>query len=237
MDSGLAARHTSRSMSAATLLPCVELEPEKAAQWSVIWMHGLGADGHDFAPVPPHLGIEQRHAVRFVFPHAPRMPVSINNGFVMPAWYDIRDGDLRTRHDEQGIAASALRIRALIAREVERGMPSQRIFLAGFSQGGAMAVHVALRHEQPLAGILALSTYLVCGDTLEAQLQSANRGIRCFVAHGLMDPMVPISRGQNLRERLVQLGCEVEWHTYPMQHSVCEEELADIGGWFNRCMG
>lgn len=223
-------------MSAPQLLPCVELEPEKAAQWSVIWMHGLGADGHDFAPVPPHLGIEQRHAVRFVFPHAPRIPVSINNGFVMPAWYDIRDGDLRTRHDEPGIAASAARITQLIQRENQRGIPSQRIFLAGFSQGGAMAVHVGLRHPQPIAGILALSTYLVCGDRLDAELESANRAVRCFVAHGLMDPMVPISRGQALRERLQKVGCEVEWHTYPMEHSVCEEELADIGSWFNRVM-
>lgn len=223
-------------MSAIPLLPCVELEPERPAQWSVIWLHGLGADGHDFAAVPPMLGIEQRHALRFVFPHAPRIPVSLNNGFVMPAWYDIRDGDLRTRHDEQGIAASTLRIRALIAREIERGIPSQKIFLAGFSQGGAMAVHVALRQSQPLAGVLALSTYLVCGDRVEAELEAANRGIRCFVAHGLFDPMVPMARGQALRERLVQLGCEVEWHTYPMEHSVCEEELADIGNWFNRVL-
>ena len=224
-------------MSAAKLLPCVEIEPKRPAQWSVIWLHGLGADGNDFAGVPPYLGLDTRHDVRFVFPHAPSIPVTLNSGFVMPAWYDIRDGDLRSRHDEAGIARSLADVRALIAREVERGVPAGHIVLAGFSQGGAIAVHTALRHPQPLAGVIALSTYLVCGDKLPLELESANRAIPVFVAHGTLDPMVHPKRGQDLRDSLTQLGCRVEWHSYPMEHSVCMEELAHIGAWLNRVLG
>jgi len=224
-------------MSAAELLSCIEIEPRRKAQWSVIWLHGLGADGHDFESVPPLLELETRHDVRFVLPHAPSIPVTLNGGMRMPAWYDIRDGDLRTRHDEAGILRSAGQVRALMAREVERGVPGNHVFLAGFSQGGAIAVYTALRHPQPLAGVLALSTYLVLGEKLEAELQSANRGIPVFAAHGTVDPMVHVKRGVDMKETLERLGCRVEWHTYPMEHSVCMEELADIGGWMNRVMG
>jgi phospholipase/carboxylesterase len=224
-------------MSAAELLACIEIEPRKKAQWSVIWLHGLGADGHDFESIPPCLQLDPRHDVRFVLPHAPSIPVTINGGMRMPAWYDIRDGDLRTRHDEAGILRSADHLRALMAREQERGVPTNHIFLAGFSQGGAIAVYTALRHSQPLAGIVAVSTYLVGGDRLPAELQSANRGIPVFAAHGTQDPMVNPRRGQELRDALVNLGCRVEWHTYPMEHSVCMEELVDIGAWMNRLMG
>ena len=218
------------------VLPCVEVEPAKKAQWSVIWLHGLGADGHDFESIPPHLGLHPSLQVRFVLPHAPKIAVTLNNGFVMPAWYDIRSGDLRTRHDEAGIEASMKRVRELIAREVERGIAVNHIVLAGFSQGGAIAVHTALRHTQPLAGLIALSTYLVCGDKLESEIQSANRGLRVFGAHGSFDPMVSIERGQALRDSLIEVGCDVEWHSYPMEHSVCAEELTDIGTWMNRLM-
>jgi len=237
VDAGISARQTLHPMSAAELLSCIEIEPRKKAQWSVIWLHGLGADGRDFESIPPYLQLDPRHDVRFVLPNAPAIPVTINGGMVMPAWYDIRDGDLRTRHDEAGIQRSAEHVRALMARELQRGVPTNHIFLAGFSQGGAIAVYTALRHSQPLAGILALSTYLVCAEKLPAELQSANRGIPVFAAHGTQDPMVNSRRGLEMKESLEKLGCRVEWHTYPMEHSVCMEELVHIGAWMNRLMG
>jgi phospholipase/carboxylesterase len=215
------------------ILPCVEIEPKGSAQSSVVWLHGLGADGNDFVPIIPHLGIEERHALRFVFPHAPRIPVSLNMGMVMPAWYDIAGPDLRYRQDVDGIRRSEAQVRALVEREIERGVPSRRILLAGFSQGGAMAVHVALRFPQPLAGAVALSTYLVMGDTLEAEIASANRGLPVFQAHGGSDPMVHIERGEALREKLVETGSEVTWHEYPMMHEVCLEEIEALGAWMN----
>ncbi len=237
MDAEASARQTLHPMSATELLRCIEIEPRKKAQWSVIWLHGLGANGHDFESIPPYLQLDPRHDVRFVLPHAPAIPVTINGGMVMPAWYDIRDGDLRTRHDEAGIQRSAEHVRALLAREQQRGVPTNHVFLAGFSQGGAIAVHTALRHGQPLAGIIALSTYLVCAEKLPAELQSANRGIPVFAAHGTQDPMVNSRRGVEMKETLEKLGCRVEWHTYPMEHSVCLEELVHIGAWMNRVMG
>jgi phospholipase/carboxylesterase len=227
-----------RIMSTRTeLLPTVEVGPQGPCDAAVLWLHGLGADGHDFEPIVPELGLDPRLRVRFVFPHAPSIPVSLNNGWVMPAWYDIKDVDLRHRHDEQGIRESARRIEALIAREVERGVPTRKIVLAGFSQGGAVAVHVGLRHTQPLAGLVALSTYLVGGDTLEAEKSSANRGIPVFCAHGTEDPMVRLERGVALRDRLIELGCDVTWRDYPMPHSVCLEEIVEIGAWLQQRLG
>jgi phospholipase/carboxylesterase len=219
------------------LLSCVEIEPARRAQATVILLHGLGADGHDFAPVVPYLGLDPKLAVRFVFPHAPRIPVSLNAGMVMPAWYDIRDLDLKNRHDAEGIARTSEKVRALIEREVERGIPSRKIVLAGFSQGGAIAVHVGLRHPQALAGLVALSTYLVLGDTLAAEASSANRGIRVLQAHGTEDPMVTYPRGVALRDALTEVGCDVEWHTYPMGHEVCMEEHVEIGKWLQATLG
>lgn len=213
------------------LLPCVEIDPPRPAKAAVIWLHGLGADGHDFVPIVPYLGLDPALDVRFVFPHAPAIPVTLNAGMVMPAWYDIRDLDLKNRHDAAGIRASAAAVAALVEREVERGVPSRRIVLAGFSQGGAIAVHVALRHAQPLAGIVALSTYLVLGEELPSEIAAANRGIAVFQAHGTRDPMVTFPRGETLRAKLVEVGCEVEWHTYPMAHEVCLEEIREIGTW------
>lgn len=213
------------------LLSCVEIEPTKPARCSVVWLHGLGADGNDFVPIVPHLGIDESLAARFVFPHAPKIPVSLNSGMVMPAWYDIAGPDLRYRQDVEGIRRSEAQVRALVEREIERGVPSRKILLAGFSQGGAVAVHVALRFPQPLAGAIALSTYLVMGDVLEAEIASANRGLPVFQAHGSADPMVHIERGEALRDELSRLGCEVEWHEYPMMHEVCLEEIEAIGTW------
>lgn len=219
--------------TSSELLPCVEIEPTTAAQYSVIWLHGLGADGHDFVPIVPYLGLAPSIPVRFVFPHAPRMPVTINGGAIMPAWFDILEIDLERRHDVAGVRRSAKRVEALIARENERGVPSRRIVLAGFSQGGAIATHVALRQSQPMCGLIALSTLLVLGDTLEAELAPANRSIAVFQAHGTEDPIVPFDRGVMLRERLEETGCDVEWHTYPMGHEVCLEEIEAIGTWMS----
>jgi phospholipase/carboxylesterase len=219
------------------LLPCVEIEPKSRAEHSVVWLHGLGADGHDFPPIVPHLGLDPGLRVRFVFPHAPKIPVAINMGMVMPAWYDIYGPDLRQGQDEEGIRRSAAQVRALVEREIERGVPSRKIVLAGFSQGAAMAVHVALRHTQPLAGVIALSTYLVLGETIEAEISSANRGLATFQAHGTQDPLVPFRRGEELRRRLVEIGCDVTWKAYPMQHEVCMEEIEDIGAWLRGRLG
>lgn len=214
------------------LLPCVEIEPRAKARSAVIWLHGLGADGHDFPPIVPELGLAPELAVRWVFPHAPAIPVTLNGGMVMPAWYDIRGLDLRTRHDEAGIRLSARRIEALVERERERGIASERIFLAGFSQGGAIAAHVALRFPEPLGGLVMLSTYLVLPETLTDERAAANASIPIFQAHGTHDPMVPIGRGEAACELLRALGYPVEWHAYPMLHQVCLEEIQDLGAWF-----
>ena len=216
------------SSTAGKSLECVEVEPQGEHRASVIWMHGLGADGHDFEPIVPHLRLPRELGVRFVFPHAPAIPVSINMGMVMPAWYDIRDLDLRTRHDPEGIARSGASIELLVAREKQRGIPAERIVLAGFSQGGAMALHVALRHPERLAGIVALSCYLVHGDALEREASAANRETPILWVHGTHDPMVTFDRGRMSVERLEALGWGVEFHSYPMQHEVCMEEIEDV---------
>jgi phospholipase/carboxylesterase len=213
------------------LLPCVEIDPPGETRCSVIWLHGLGADGHDFEPLVPYLGMSPELGVRFVFPHAPEIPVTLNMGMVMPAWYDITEMDLRRRNDEDGIRKSAERVSRLIVRENERGVPTSRIVLAGFSQGGAIALHLALRHPEPLAGIMALSTYLVCQDSIEAERSEANAKASIFQAHGDFDPMVQIARGEESRDRLIELGYEVEWHTYPMAHQVHPDEIDDIAKW------
>jgi len=213
------------------LLRTVEIEPDTPARFSVVWLHGLGADGHDFEPIVPYLGLPRGLGVRFVFPHAPARPVTINMGLIMPAWYDIRGGDLRRDQDRDGIHRSAAQVSALLARENERGVPSGRIVLAGFSQGGAIALHVGLRHPDRLAGIMALSTYLVCEEDLEAGRAEANAGNAIFAAHGRFDPMVPPARGEAARDRLRELGYAVTWRDYPMGHEVCPEEIAEIGGW------
>ncbi|MSR62543.1 MAG: carboxylesterase [Planctomycetes bacterium] len=213
-------------------LPAVELEPERPAERAVIWLHGLGADGHDFPPIVPELDLDPALAIRWVFPHAPPIPVTINGGMLMPAWYDIRGLDFDRRHDEEGMRLSAACITSLIERENERGLPCERIALAGFSQGGAVAAHVALRHPQRLAGLACLSTYLVLPDALAAERSPANRDLPIFQAHGTFDPLVTLARGREARERLGELGYALEWHEYPMEHQVCAAEIRDLGRWF-----
>ncbi len=218
------------------LLPCVELAPSGPQRRSVIWLHGLGADGNDFPPIVPELGLGQELGIRWVFPHAPSIPVTLNGGMRMPAWYDIQEVDLRRRHDERGVRHSARQIEALIARERERGVPSERITLAGFSQGGAIAAHTALRHAEPLGALVLLSTYLVLGDTLEAEVDAANKALPIFQAHGTLDPMVPFERGEQARDRLRELGYAIEWREYPMAHQVCLEEIQELGQWLGRVL-
>ncbi|MGH9751100.1 MAG: alpha/beta hydrolase [Candidatus Polarisedimenticolia bacterium] len=224
-------------MSAA-LLPCVELPPAGgAATCAVIWMHGLGADGHDFEPIVPYLGLPEDLGVRFVFPHAPRRAVSINMGLLMPAWYDLRALDAGRDEDERGIRESAAQIGALVAREAARGIPPERIVLAGFSQGGAMALHVALRHPDRLAGVVALSCYLIGEGSLDRERSAANQGLPIFQAHGTDDPIVPLPLGLATRDRLAGLGYDVEWRTYEMRHQVVPEEIEAIGGFLRRVLG
>lgn len=198
---------------------------------AVIWLHGLGADGHDFAPIVPELGLPVGMEVRFIFPHAPLLPVTINNGHVMPAWYDVRSQDLRQIEDETGIRASQQRVEALIRREEARGIPAARIVLAGFSQGGAVALHTGLRHAEPLAGVLALSTYLPLPHTLASEASMANSGIPILMAHGSADNVIPIAQGLASRDWLEKSGHAIQWQAYPMAHSVCQEEITDIGRW------
>ena len=214
--------------SQPALLPCVEIEPAGPARASVIWLHGLGADGHDFEPIVPELRLPDALGVRFLLPHAPSIPVTINGGMRMPAWYDIRDLDLRTRHDPVGIARSQAQVEALIAREVERGIDPRRIALVGFSQGGAIALHTALRHPQRLACAIGLSTYLVLAETLAAEASSANRDLPILMVHGAHDPMVTHDRAVASRDRLVELGWNVDFRTYPMAHEVCLPEVRDV---------
>ncbi len=217
------------------LLNCVEIEPAGPAERTVLWLHGLGANGHDFEPIVPHLGIPQDLAVRFVFPHAPQIPVTINMGLIMPAWYDIREMDLRREHDMDGVRRSADQVRALIERERERGVPPERIVLAGFSQGGAIALYLGLRFPERLAGIMALSTYLV-GENLAEEAAEANRATPVFQAHGTHDPMVQVSRGEAARDALVAEGYSVDYRAYPMEHQVHPDEIHDIGEWLRQVL-
>lgn len=200
-----------------------------AANASVVWMHGLGADGHDFVPLVPELRLPTGTAMRFVFPHAPRRPVTLNNGLPMRAWYDIRELSVSGRQDAEGTAESARRIAGLLDAEIASGIPSTRVFVAGFSQGGAIALHTALRYPARLGGLLALSTYLPLADRLAAELAEANRDLPILMCHGEYDPVLPLQLGEGSRDALRALGLAVEWHAYPMQHEVCRAEIDDIG--------
>ncbi|MDD5333017.1 MAG: carboxylesterase [Rhodoferax sp.] len=210
------------------LLPRIELESAPQPGAAVIWLHGLGADGNDFAALVPELDLRACPPIRFVFPHAPSLPVTLNGGYVMPAWYDIFGPNLVQREDAAGIRKSAQAVSALIAHEISRGIPARNIVLAGFSQGCAMALHTGLRFPQRLAGIVALSGYLPLADSLAAERQPANADTPIFMGHGNMDPVVVPARGEASRDLLGQLGYAVQWHGYPMQHSVHPREVADI---------
>ncbi|HET6277877.1 MAG TPA: alpha/beta fold hydrolase [Candidatus Polarisedimenticolia bacterium] len=218
----------------AELLSCVEVEPSARAERTILWLHGLGADGHDFEPIVPYLDLPDELAVRFVFPHAPQRAVTINMGMTMRAWYDVRSPQLHADPDLDGLRAAAGHVRALIARENARGIPTDRIVLAGFSQGGVVALHAALRHPAPVAGVMALSCYLMDEASLEQERAGANNAVSIFQAHGSDDPMVPIQRGIEARDRLLGLGYAVEWRTYPMGHEVHPREIEDIGAWLQR---
>jgi phospholipase/carboxylesterase len=219
----------------AELLDAIEIETGKNPSASVIWMHGLGADGNDFAPIVPALQLA-RVAIRFVFPHAPVQPVTINAGMRMRAWYDISDGAIR-REDEAGVRASQKLIEALMEREKERGVAAKRLVLAGFSQGGAIALQTGLRHGERIAGIMALSTYLPNADKIAAEAAAANRDVPIFMAHGSYDPVIALARAQESRALLQSLAYAVEWREYPMPHSVCPDEVTDIGAWLTKVLG
>jgi phospholipase/carboxylesterase len=212
-----------------SLLETVEIATGNHPEAAVIWMHGLGADGNDFVPIVRELDLSECPAIRFVFPHAETIPVTINNGYVMRAWYDILGMDLVRREDEIGLRKSQHQIEQLITREIERGIPAERIILAGFSQGCAMTLQTGLRYPKKLAGMLCLSGYLPLADKLPAERSEANRSTPIFMAHGRVDPVVQIARAETSRDFLTSLGYAVDWKDYSMPHSVCEEEIDDIG--------
>ena len=212
-------------------LPCLEIEPKEQATASIIWLHGLGADGNDFAPVIPDLKLANDLPVRFIFPHAPSMPVTINNGYVMPAWYDILEMSIERGVDVKQLKISAKAISVLIDREIERGIDSRRIVVAGFSQGGAVAYHCALTYKKPLAGILALSTYFATANIIEPS--DANLEVPIFIGHGISDPVVPEMLGQFAAQTLAERNYNVTYKTYSMEHNVCMEEIREIGQWIN----
>ncbi|WP_043527750.1 alpha/beta hydrolase [Litchfieldella xinjiangensis] len=213
------------------------IEPRQGqpADSCVILLHGLGADGHDLEPLVPAIALPKGRAVRFVLPHAPRLPVTINGGMVMPAWYDILEMNLGRRVDEAQLKASAKRIQALIDDQIDKGIPSERIILAGFSQGGAVAYEAALTYPQPLAGLLALSTYFATADSITTH--EANRDLAIEVHHGTFDPVVPESLGRAGAERAREIGYAVNYRTYPMQHALCPQQIADIGPWLAERLG
>ena len=219
------------------LLETVEVEPKTKATASVVWLHGLGADGHDFESLVPELRLPESLAVRFVLPHAEVRPVTINGGHPMRAWYDILALDRSMPQDAQGIRESAAQVRALIAREKDRGVSEDHVVLAGFSQGGAIALYEGLRHPSRLAGIVALSSYLPLAESLAAEAHPASAAVPIFLAHGTLDPTVPFAMGDATRRLLHERGHDALWKTYPMGHSLCLEEIEDIRTFLLRVLG
>ena len=214
---------------------CVEVTTGENPVGSVIWLHGLGADGHDFEPIVPELHLPAELPLRFVFPHAPVRPVTINGGMEMRAWYDIVNLDAEGRADAAGVHDSTAILEELIAREIERGISVDKIVIAGFSMGGAIAINTALHTKEKLAGLLALSTSLPLPSEIEGS--GGDRGLPVFMAHGSFDPMLPMQWGQKSAERLQEAGFTVEWHDYPMAHAVCPEEIRDIANWLQKVFG
>lgn len=219
------------------LLPCIEIEPTATARATVIWLHGLGADGRDFEAIVPQLELPEESAIRFLFPHAPEMPVTLNNGYVMRAWYDLYSLDLTEGEDEAGIRASEGRLRALIDRELARGIPAERIVLAGFSQGGAVVLQTGLRYAERLGGIMALSTYLPLRAKTADERSEASGATPVFVGHGRFDSVIPERAGEHAADTLREWGMVCDYHAYPMEHSVCPEEIGHIREWLLRVLG
>lgn len=216
------------------LLPHIEIEPATTAKASVIWLHGLGANGHDFEPIIPELNLPDSMAIRFIFPHAPEIPVTINGGHIMPAWYDILEMSIDRKVDQQQLVASAQAIQALIDREIARGISSKKIIIAGFSQGGAVGFHAALTYPKSLAGLLALSTYFATVDSIN--IAPANQSLPIQIFHGSLDDVVPEIHGQNSVKFLTALGFKPDYQTYPMEHTVCPEEIEAISSWIQTAL-
>ena len=218
------------------MLPAIEVETGPNPTAAVIWLHGLGDDGHGWSEVVPALALPAALPVRFLFPHAPTMPVTINNGFVMRAWYDIRDADLHARADISGVRRSQALLETMIAHERARGIAAARIVLAGFSQGGAIALYAGLRHRERLAGIVGLSTYLIDAPGLTAEAAAANRDVPILMAHGTFDPVVRLAWAEQSRDALAAAGWGVEWHAYPMEHAAVPEEIAAVSALLRRVL-
>ncbi|MBO9883651.1 alpha/beta hydrolase [Xanthomonas sp. D-109] len=218
------------------MLETVEHETGAAPAWTVLWLHGLGADGNDFAPLVPELVRPHWPALRFVFPHAPVRPVTVNNGVRMRAWYDIVSMDFSNRADSAGVAESVAQVEELIAREDARGVPAERLLLAGFSQGGAITLAAGLRRERPLAGLIGLSTYLPELESVARWHAPAALRQPLFMAHGQGDPVIPQPYAERTAQTLQALGMPVQWRRYPMAHQVCAEEIADLGDWMDACL-
>lgn len=218
------------------LLETIEVLSAPNPEVAIIWMHGLGADGNDFVPLVKELDLAGLPAIRFVFPHAKAIPVTINNGYVMRAWYDIVGTDIARREDEAGLRSSQAQVEALIAREVARGIPASRIILAGFSQGCAMALQTGLRHPVALAGLMCLSGYVPLSAKLPTERSAASLATPIFMVHGRSDGVIPIARAEQSRDLLVSLGYQLEWHDYNMQHSLCQEEIDHIGAWLKKVL-
>jgi phospholipase/carboxylesterase len=229
-------RNSASGQHTGTALEFIEVSTGPSPSFAVIWLHGLGADGHDFEPIVPYLGLPRDLQVRFIFPHALMRPVTINGGAVMRAWYDIIEFSLDRNQDQAGIKDSESKVCALIEAEKQRGIPASRIILAGFSQGGAMAMQVGLVYPEKLAGIMALSAYLLSPERLATASAQANAKTPVFLGHGSQDPVVPMFLGRAMYSALQQGGWPVEWHDYPIPHSVSQEEISDIGRWLEGCL-
>ena len=211
-------------------------EPKKTHKASIIWLHGLGADGHDFEPIVSELGLSDELGIRFVFPHAPIRPITINGGMSMRAWYDVRSPNLREMEDAQSIKASSNLINQYIQSEIDSGINANKIIIAGFSQGGAIALHTGLRYPAKLAGLIALSTYLPLPDQLAEEASNENKGIPIIMGHGISDPIIPIEQGRASCETMKKSSYVIDWHEYMMQHAVCIEEINAIGAWIKRLL-
>lgn len=216
------------------LLPTIEVNTGSLPAYTIIWMHGLGADGNDFVPIVKELALPQNLSIRFLFPHAPERPVTINNGYIMRAWYDISHPEIGQHHDEIGLKESQFAIDTIIEKELVKGIAAKNIFLAGFSQGGAMALQAGLRQQNRLGGIIALSCYLPLTDSLKDEASLVNLSVPIFMVHGTHDDVIPLSRAIASRDHLLTQHYDVEWHEYPMAHSVCPQEILDLSCWLQR---